>query len=191
MTDSENAALAAYEEALQRASAALAAHDTATAFAALDDALVAQPGSAVPHFLRAAEFARTGRIDDAENAFTLALVQDPSLHIARFQLGLLHLTSGKPAHAILAWQGLDSLPETHALRLFAKGLAQLAQDRFDEARDALERGMRANTDNAALNEDMGKVIEKIAALTSEQRGAEEPSESNHFLVSGYGKQTLH
>ena len=180
-----------YEQALERAMRAMADDDSATAIAALEQASRLAPDAATPSFLLGAEYARLGRIVQAEHAFTVALVQDPSLHVARFQLGLLHLTCGKPAHAVLAWQGLDTLPATHALRFFARGLTALAQDRFDEARAELERGMAANSENPALNVDMRMVLEKIPTPQHDTAPSMDAGAEDHFLVSTYGRSTLH
>lgn len=180
-----------YEQALERAMRAIAEDDSATAIAALEQASQFAPDAATPSFLLGAEYARLGRVAEAEHAFTVAVVQDPSLHVARFQLGLLHLTSGKPAHAVLAWQGLDPLPTTHALRFFTRGLTALAQDCFDEARAELERGIAANSENPALNVDMRMVLEKIATPQQNAAPSTDAGAEDHFLVSTYGRSTLH
>lgn len=190
MTDSLSTSVE-YEQVLELAMRAMAADDSATAIAALEQASRLSPEAATPSFLLGAEYARLGRMEDAEHAFTLAVVQDPSLHVARFQLGLLHLSCGRPAHAVLAWQGLDSLPAAHALRLFSRGLVALSQDRFADARADLERGIAANSENPALNIDMRMVLEKIATLEQNAEPRNDAGAQDHFLVSTYGRSTVH
>ncbi|PCE23745.1 hypothetical protein BWP39_29130 [Paraburkholderia acidicola] len=194
MPDLNPTASSPYETAMQRALEASQAHDAQSAVAALQEALLLEPGSAHAQFLLGAQYAQLDRMDEAERAFALAVVQDPDLHTARFQLGLLQLTRGKPAQAALTWQGLDTLPDTHALRIFAHGLIDLAKDDFVAADKALRHGIEANRDNHALNRDMQKVLEQIAHhLGNDVRESKESlaeNEDSHFLLSTYHRQNL-
>lgn len=200
MTDPADMPLSPFNAALQRALKASAADDSDTAIAALSEALQIEPGAANARFMLGAQYAQMGRLDEAEEAFMVALLQDPELHTARFQLGLLQMTRGKPVQAALTWQGLGALQETHPLRLFSLGMTQLAQNNFEAARTLLQQGIESNRENLPLNQDMQKVLLQIASLTHDgvseaatQTSSENGSgagQENHFLVSTY-QQTLH
>lgn len=131
-------------------------------------------------------------VDGAEAAYIAALQVAPEFHIARFQLGLLQLTSARPAAALSTWAPLQALSEEHPLRTFASGLTCLARDEFAEARRLLELGIARNLDNAPLNRDMRMVLERMPDLGggggtpgTEPAPEAAPAASTHFLVSSY------
>jgi tetratricopeptide (TPR) repeat protein len=162
----------------------------------LDQAARQYPADPRPVLLIAAELMHANQVDQAEGAYLVALQRAPDFAIARFQLGLLQLTSGRPAAAMATWSPLDQLDEKDPLRLFKRGLEAMAQDQFSEARRLLLEGMAQNTVNQPLNVDMQKVLDRIAGLGltdaaqpegSEAAGQspEKPAEGNHFLISSY------
>lgn len=159
----------------------------------LGDAIEAHPRDPRPLLLLAAEFVHSKEIDRAEAMYTAALQLAPDFAIARFQLGLLQLTSGRPAVAVATWAPLDGLDAKDPLRLFKTGLEALAQDRFDDTRRQLEEGISLNRSNPALNRDMQLVLDRIAAATPRGpgEGGTDPASSEgggqHVLVSTYGK----
>lgn len=142
--------------------------------------------------LQAAAFAQAQDYDRAEATYLALLEQAPDWDIARFQLGLLQFTSGRPAVAAATWRRLDRLDDAHPLKLFKAGFEQLARDEFAVAIDSFERGIAQNTENAPLNRDMAMVVERIRqqalpADTPGERGEAEavsPSD-DHILVSVY------
>ncbi|SHN17796.1 hypothetical protein SAMN05192549_105177 [Duganella sacchari] len=149
-------------------------------------------GDARPLLLLAAEYAQARAYDQAEGAYISALRRDPGLAIARFQLGLLQLSSGRPAAASATWAPLAALPEDNALRRFKTGLEALAEDRFADAAQWLRAGMMVNHSNPMLNTDMQRFLDAIArigqtaAVTAETASeAEEDADTSHFLVSAY------
>jgi tetratricopeptide (TPR) repeat protein len=146
------------DELLHLAMEALRRNDHGAALTYLKDGAQRFPQNVSMAFLLGAEHAQIGMFDRAETEFKRALDIDPGLAIARFQLGLLQLTQARPDDAKLTWQGLDVLPEDHALRLFKQGLEALAEDRFDDARSFITKGMDANQVNPDLNRDMANVI---------------------------------
>ncbi len=186
-----------FEQTLQQAIAAIQANDSAAARPLLLAALELGPGSPLPAYLLACDYAQSREYDLAEGAFIAALQVQPDLAIARFQLGLLQLTSGRPAAALSTWAPLRELSEGDPLRLFQTGLEQMALDRFDEAKLNLRRGLEANRDNPALNRDMQMMIDAIqghqdASASAGQSDAtptdvaeEETSGTAHFLLSRY------
>jgi len=176
---------------IQRAIDASAAGDTQAAMRFLQEAIADLPGVALPHFLLGAEFAQAGQIEDAEAAYSRAVLLAPAFEIARFQLGLLQFTSGRSAVALLTWQPLSMLPDANPLQRFALAFAELAQDRFAEALAYFREGIDANHENQPLNVDMHKVVEKILTLqqVAERPGTEaDPREAErdaHVLLSNY------
>jgi tetratricopeptide (TPR) repeat protein len=165
--------------------------DPATKRCLLEKAAQAHPRDARPLTLLAAEYVHAGEIDRAEATYIAALQRAPDLAIARFQLGLLQLTSARPAAAQATWAPLDGLADTDPLRLFKTGLELLAQDRFAEARRFLVQGLALNKTNPPLNRDMEMVLQRMAAHAgSAQEGALAPAGTQgqgHFLVSSYQK----
>jgi hypothetical protein len=129
--------------------------------------------------LLAAEFAQQGAYDAAEANFMVALMRDPQLSIARFQLGLLQYSSARPATASVTWQGLSALPEGHPFRLFRDGLNALAASRNEEGVRLLKEGIAANTVHEPLNRDMQRIIDGMGNVESEE---------SHFLMSAYTSQ---
>lgn len=172
------------------------------------DAAAAHPTDARPLLLLAAQYAHTQDIDRAEASYIAALQRAPDFAIARFQLGLLQFSSARPAAALATFAPLEQLGNSHPLRLFKNAFECLAQDRLQDARAWLQKGIVNNTDNAPLNQDMQKMIRQIDALQSSSRNdndnaknsipnaepgtqAEQTSATSateveeHFLVSAY------
>lgn len=185
---------------LREAIAASQQGDSAAALALLARVTEMAPQAAIPHQLTAGELASGGRYAEAEAAFARALLADPTLHIARFQLGLLQFTSGNVAMALLSWQPLSALGEHHALALFVRGFTELAQDNLSEAARLFHAGMDANTDNAPLNADIRMVLQRMAQTiaasqavvpASSQAPTQSPAAAStetetHVLLSNYG-----
>lgn len=123
-------------------------------------ALKTAPDNAQAHHVLGGLHASNGDFDQAVGAMNRAVELDPDLSVARFQLGLLHLTSGRIPEASAIWDPLDTLGEDHPLYLFKKGMLHLVKNEFQQCIDTLERGIPLNTENAALNKDMQKVVER-------------------------------
>jgi len=169
-------------ELTRDALAASARNDSEAAIALLRQATEQDDAAAIPHYLLGAEYAQIGIIDRAVAEMARALENDPSLAPARFQLGLLHLTSGRVAEAAEAWRPLERLGTEDPLYLFKEGLLAMAQDRFEDARALLEAGLDRNVANAPLNADMRKVIAAIDRLVA---GDGDADSGQHVLVSAY------
>jgi tetratricopeptide (TPR) repeat protein len=172
----------------------LGASDRASARSLLEKAAQAHPEDPRPLTLLAAEYVHAGELDRAEATYIAALQRTPDLAIARFQLGLLQLTSARPATAQATWAPLDGLAETDPLRLFKTGLELLAQDRFDEARRFLTEGIALNRNNLPLNRDMQMVLDRMsqtplgaAGPGGASRGGAASQTEGHILVSSYQK----
>jgi tetratricopeptide (TPR) repeat protein len=147
------------------------------------------------HYLLGAEHAQIGLYDRAAEEMTKAIELDPNLHTASFQLGLLHMTSGRVDEATKAWSHLDSLGQKNPLYLFKTGLMHLARDEFEPSMDNLRKGIQLNKTNDALNRDMLRVlgdVEKLvgAAKANATPAKEQPKQdgaANHVLLSAYRK----
>lgn len=164
--------------------------DGAAARQLLEQAVQEHPGDPRLYLLLGAERVHGKDVDGAEAAYIAALQLAPDFAIARFQLGLLQLTSGRPAAAFSTWAPLEALGERDPLRLFKQGLEHMARDQFDEARRLLEEGIAENRENPPLNRDMQMVLERIAAVQGQPpagQAEEAAPAADHFLVSAYRK----
>lgn len=185
--------------------AALAASqrgDSARALALLDQASQIHPSSGIPHFLMAAEFASLGQVEQAELSFSNAVLLEPGMAIARYQLGLLQYSSGRPAAALVTWQPLLDQGEASPFPHWARGFGALAQDQFEVARKHFETGVQLNKVNPPMSSDILKILAEIDAVQRRNLGAhsqpspsaimDEADASSHFLVSNYERQgTVH
>ena len=132
-------------------------------------AVVNEPRNAELRYLLGAEMAQQKDYDGAVMEMSAAIALNPLLHIARFQLGLLHLTMARPDHAIAVLAPLENLDDHSALKHFKRGLESLIRDDFDHCMTHLRHGIELNHNNAPLNRDMtmlmGKVADAAAAAT--------------------------
>lgn len=166
------------------------------------------PSSGLPHFLIGAELAQLGRMEEAEAAYANAVLLAPDLLMARYQLGLIQFTSGRPALALVTWGPLFQLPPENVLQHVVRGFAALAQDDFDGATACFREGITLNHDNPALNNDLQMMLDRIDAArqvaaatpaaaeptpppTAEPAKPEEEeaeSDNLHVLLSNYQRQ---
>lgn len=167
----------------------LAERDTSDGLAAVETLLRDYPEDPRLHFLRGSLLAALHRFDEALAPFAEALRCDPSYAVARFQLGLLQLSSGDVDAARESWRPLATLDPEEPLRLFAEGLQCLAVDDFAGAETRLRRGIAGNSKIPALNRDMQLVLETMAAGTGGHDS--EQSSSAHLLLQLSGKGTRH
>jgi len=173
--------------------------EPAKAMELLESAAEAHPQDHRPVFLMAAGFAQNQDMDRAEAAYIETLRRAPDFATARFQMGLLQFTSGRPAAALSTWAPLDQLGDQHFLWMFKQGFVFLAQDQFDAAIHWLKEGIAHNAENPPLNRDMNMMIERIiqsglSSIPAQPAGegaSEAPPSGNapesHFLLSGYRK----
>jgi len=158
--------------------------------AATDQALRTHAGDARLHFLRGSLLAGLKRYDEARQAMGRAVQIAPTFAVARFQLGLLELTSGQAEAAEATWGPLQDLPEHHYLRLFAAGLGRLIRDDFPGTIALLMEGIENNDENLPLNRDMQMMIAEAQKKLDEAAG-EEPSSAAQLLLQRFGKDTRH
>jgi tetratricopeptide (TPR) repeat protein len=154
------------------------------ALALFGQASEAAPASGLPHFLIASEYASAGDFAAAELSFARAVLLEPTLSLARYQLGLLQFSSRRAPLALLTWQPLFALPEGDELLHFVRGFAALAQDDFDEALRHFRTGLACEPANVALCSDILQLVDAVERLQDAQ--PDDPG-VNHVLLSGYGR----
>lgn len=147
-------------------------------------------------YMLGAEYAQIGLVDRAAEHMSKALDMDPSLHTARFQLGLLHITCNQPAQALSVLAPLEKLPADHAFHHFGLGLQFLLQDQLASCRTALQKGIELNAASAVpnlpLNADMNKLLANLAELGDGQQtvaamGQPFTDVEAGFLMSAYNR----
>ncbi len=122
--------------------------------------LKVDPDNGKAYYLMGALHAEIGMHKQAMDEMTKALELDSSLpETARFQLGLLYITSGNIPEAEATWQPLDQLGNEHALYLFKTGMLHLVRDEFDQCAETLRKGIEVNSFNEDLNNDMRRVLQ--------------------------------
>lgn len=169
---------------------ASAAGDGGPALAYLKLALSKAPGHAKAHWAIATEYAALGMMDRAAEHFARAVTLDPGQPVARFQYGLLHLSSGDAVQARALWAPLDELPADSPLRLFKDGLLHMAQDEFDQALALLEAGLAHPDVLGPLRRDMEMAVSRIRGVVqvSAQHGctvAEPAPADDEVLVQSH------
>lgn len=171
--------------------------DNATALACLEEAVFRPDSTAVAHFLLGAEYAQTKQYDRALFEFETAVAKDPNLIIARFQLGLLLLTSGDAQRSLEVLHPLLQLGSQSEFAFFAAGLIHLMRDEFSECVSALRQGMALNVSNHALNLDMQRIVveaEKalgIVPIDQPASGEAESTDASHIFLSAYKGNASH
>jgi tetratricopeptide (TPR) repeat protein len=145
-------------------------------------------------FLFGSMLASAKRYDEAREAMTRAVALAPYFWIARFQLGLLHLTSGDPDSAQFTWRPIHELPQDNALATFVRGLEAMINDEIADAISLLELGITRNVENPPLNRDMRMMIERLSQLNlASVQSPDEPKPTSavQMLLQQYNKSTKH
>lgn len=161
------------------------------ALALLQRAIDRNPKEANAYHLRGAILVANGQPKEAIAEMTQALTLNPDLPGARFQLGLLHFTSGNVFDAQLVWQPFESLDERHPLRLFSKGMLHLARDEFESCIALLEQGISLCTVES-INKDMQRVIDKVRSVAPATKAAANTDQlsqdtAQHVMLKRYDK----
>jgi tetratricopeptide (TPR) repeat protein len=178
-------------ELLQLAMDASRNNDSGTSISYLKEAVSRPDTTATAHFILGAEYAQIKMYDCAATELEAAIALDPSLAIARFQLGLLWLSSGVPDRALKTLEPLEELGEQNALTYFGRGLIHLMRDEFVETVQCLVKGIELNTENPALNMDMQKIIDEVNRLPPDSlQSRKSPTSTEdiggrHIFISAY------
>lgn len=144
--------------------------------------LAQQPENARALYLLGAEHAEIGLYDRAKDEMKRAVDLDPSMHAARFQLGLLFVSSGQVEQGLAVLEPLCAASNNEPFFSFACGLKALVHDKFAECRDALKRGIAENKTNEPLNDDMCKILDAIADKVADKpTSASEAAEDGSWL----------
>jgi Flp pilus assembly protein TadD len=103
-----------------------------------------------------------------ETAFANAVLLAPGLSLARYQLGLLLMSTDRMATALVVWQPLltvnEADPITPALAQFVRGHAALAQNNLAQAVAFFNVGIELNTTHAPVSGDIRQLIKRIEAI---------------------------
>jgi tetratricopeptide (TPR) repeat protein len=173
----------------------IAGRDDAAALVRVAGLIADHPADPRLHFLQGSLLAGLTRYQEGLAAMRRAVALAPDYEIARFQLGLLELSSGDAAAADAT---LQPLAEADAgLSLFARGLRHLARDELGEAADLLRRGIERNREHPLINRDMEMMIARIdeARRAPDGRAAaagDEEVSAAHMLLKRYAdKDTRH
>lgn len=112
-------------------------------------------------YLLAAQHAQLGLLARAEEGFRVVVQASSEFPTARFQLGLLLVTSGRgeEAHSILA----PLIGRGDALGAYARALCAAADDDKLGARRELETGLALPQELPTLAADMRRVCDRLAA----------------------------
>lgn len=121
------------------------------------------------HFLQGSVLAGLQRYDEGRRAMARAVEIAPDYALARFQLGFLDLTSGRPRDAIAVWTPLMGLAPDDPFRLFAEGLANMIGDRVPAARELLRRGIARNPEHPLVNAHMQLILDEMDGLGDRDR----------------------
>jgi hypothetical protein len=127
----------------------------------LRKAVVDEPRNAQLRHLLGAEMAQQKDYDGAVMEMSAAIALNPLMHVARFQLGLLHLTMARPDHALAVLAPLENLDDESALKSFKRGLEALIVDDFTNCADYLRKGIEQNSEIEPLNRDMQMLLDRV------------------------------
>ena len=175
---------------LEAGAAASSRNESALAVRLFEQAVDAAPSWAMPHFMLGSEFAAMGDWAKAEGELANAVLLDPQLRIARYQLGLLQLTCGRAAAALVTWQPLLADAADDGLAEFVGGFSAWVRDDFDGAASQFRAGMSRPDVNPAAATDVQRTLDSIAHGPSRGDATAPPETSpspSHVLVANYGK----
>jgi tetratricopeptide (TPR) repeat protein len=164
----------------------MSADETSFDLAELRRAAVNDPRNGLLRYLLASELAHLQDYDGALLEFSAAIALDPSLDIARFQLGLLHLTLTQPDHALTVLAPLEDLPDDNPLKHFKRGLVALIRDDVPGFLQSMRHGIELNTTNSALQRDMQTFVDHVtqSACTKAAQGRDAIDVHTDFSLYG-------
>jgi tetratricopeptide (TPR) repeat protein len=187
MTTNQEALTA--EELLHIALTAVGRADHAAAMRNLKQCIAISPRYAAAHYMLGVVYAQVGLTGQAIDRMLHALHEDPELEMARFQLGLLLLTNGRANETVEVLEPLQNLEQEHPLRFFAAGLIHVTKDDFDAACDCIREGIRRNSVNLPLNNDMSMLVESIETKKMQLLQKETPNKKEsvdgHIGIAAY------
>ena len=147
----------------------------------LDELIVSYAEDPRLHFLKGSVLAGLKRYGEAHQSMAHAVELAPHYDIARFQLGLLELSSGNAEAADATLQPLEGLDEANPLAHFGHGLRLLMRDELAAAKQSLAQGIALNQQYVALNRDMQLLISEIDAKCAGDAGGQPTTATQAFL----------
>lgn len=182
LTPPQNDSAGLADPLIQRGLAASAEGRSLDAIAIWDQASKQMPGAAMPHFLIGSEYAAMGKPGPAETSLANAVLLAPGFLMARYQLGFLLLTSQRLALALVVWEPLllqqSRDPLAPALAQFVRGHAAMAQGQWQQAVDCFNAGLRLNTTNLPLSNDIAAILKKVQLQLQAPAGGQAPESSD-------------
>lgn len=186
-------------ELQQLALNASATNDSASALGYLKEAVSRADATATAHYLLGAEYAQIKMYERAIGEMEAAIALDPTLSVARLQLGMLWLGADQPGRASEVLAPLDELARDNPLSRFGAGLRYLVAEDLTAALRSLAEGVDLNASNPALNNDMRSIMRHIEltlaggagaapALAPHADAAVAADDSQHILLSAYTGQ---
>lgn len=158
----------------------------------------AAPAWPLPLFMLGSERAAVSDFERAESLFAGAVLLDPAFHLARYQLGLLQFSGGRPQVALLTWAPLAQLPPQEPFPHLLQGFMALQADAFQQAMQHFETALPLAAANAGMQSDIRQIMQGIAeklgsAAQPDPTPADAPADpaTEHVLLSNYGRTTLH
>ncbi len=131
----------------------------------LKEVLQRQPGNGKAIYLLAVQHAELGLFARAVSGMKAALSIDPTLEVARFQLGLLLLDGRRAAEAKEHFSRLTSSSDDE-LRTCCEAMVALADDNPGVAREKLSMALSLKSGNRALAKLMQHLLERISGKSA-------------------------
>ncbi|MCZ4324661.1 tetratricopeptide repeat protein [Pseudomonas anguilliseptica] len=154
----------------------------------LNQALQHEPNNPAIRYFLAAEHAELGLFERACSGMEEALELDPSMDVARFQLGLVYLQLQRTEEARHAFSTLHSLAQEENLKAFADAYLHLLDEKREDAIELFERGL-ADCENLALKGDMTRVLASLKNV-DQPVALETDSEAETPIFLGAYRETL-
>jgi tetratricopeptide (TPR) repeat protein len=171
---------------------AAAAAGTAEGLTEIDLLIRDYPEDARLHFMRGSLLASEGRFAEGILAIRRAIGIAPGYDLARFQLGLLELSSGEGAAAEATLSPLEQGGDDDPFRSLAAGLRLLMRDEFEGAVKHLRRGMELNNIHPLINRDMQLIIDQVQPAQESQIEEEQPVSATQLLLQQFAvRSTRH
>jgi cytochrome c-type biogenesis protein CcmH/NrfG len=171
------------EELMRLSIAAMEDGRDADAIVMLKHAISRDPANGAAAYLLAAQYAQIGMMDRAEQGFRAVLELEPSLRIARFQLGQLLAVNGdaQGAREVLS----PMFDDGDALAAYARGISLIADGMTGEGLDHLAAGSRMPQPIQALAADMDRLQNQLKTPENAVIGVGPAAPAPAFLA-GYG-----
>lgn len=154
----------------------------------LNQALEHEPNNPAIRYFLAAEHAELGLFERACSGMEEALELDPSMDVARFQLGLVYLQLQRTEEARNAFRTLHSQAQEESLKAFADAYLHLLDEKHEDAIELFELGL-ADCENLSLKGDMSRVLASLKGV-DQAAGLEADSEAETPIFLGAYRETL-